>query len=294
MNQNTNKANSQIIRHRFASVKGRKVFYREAGDKSLPTLLLLHGLPTSSQMFRGLMQALAEKFHLIAPDYIGFGYSDAPSKSEFKYTFDHLAEYVDGLTEVLDLKSYVLYMQDYGGPSGFRLFTKHPEKVNGLIIQNANAYMEGVGEMPKKALLPLWEHRNAETEKPAKDFLSAATTKFHWTVGAKSEENINPDNWILDQTFLDRPGTQAYQIDLLENYKTNVAAYGIWQEAFRKHQPKTLIVWGKNDPFFVQPGAEAYLRDLPKAKLILLDAGHFILDENLPRVSQEILETFSF
>jgi pimeloyl-ACP methyl ester carboxylesterase len=264
---------SGLTRHRIATVNGRKVFYREAGNPASPTIVLLHGLPTSSQMFRNLIPALADRFHLIAPDYIGFGHSEAPSRDEFEYTFDHLAASVRGLLEQLGLRSYILYMQDYGGPVGFRLFAEKPEQVKGFIIQNANAYLEGVGELPKSALLPLWENRNAETEKPAREFLNAASTRFHWTVGARDVENINPDNWILDQAFLDRPGTQAYQVDLLENYKTNVASYESWQAAFRIYRPKTLIVWGDKDPFFVQPGARAYLRDLPEAKLVWLDAG---------------------
>ena len=212
------------IFHRTATVKGRKIFYREAGDPSAPTILLLHGLPTSSQMFRDLMPALADRFHLIAPDYVGFGHSDAPSNKEFTYTFDNLADHVAGLVDVLGLKSYILYMQDYGGPVGFRLFTKSPEKVKGFIIQNANAYMEGVGDAPKGVLLPLWEKRTPETEKAPREFVGLEGTKFHWLVGAKDPEAINPDNWVLDQALLDRPGVQDYQVDLLENYKTNIAS----------------------------------------------------------------------
>ena len=278
--------------HRTAIVNGRKIFYREAGDPAAETILLLHGLPTSSQMFRDLIPALADRFHLVAPDYVGFGHSDAPSNKEFTYSFDNLAAHVAGLVDVLGLKSYILYMQDYGGPIGFRLFTQHPDRVKGFIIQNANAYLEGVGEEPKKALLPLWENRTPETEKAARDFVSIEGTKFHWMVGAKDPEAINPDNWILDQALLDRPGTQDYQVDLLENYKTNIALYSAWQAAFREHRPKTLIVWGKNDPFFVPPGARAYLNDLPDAKLVWLDSGHFVLDENGPRVAAEIRAAF--
>ena len=278
--------------HRTAMVNGRKIFYREAGDPAAETILLLHGLPTSSQMFRDLIPLLADRFHLIAPDYVGFGHSDAPSNKEFTYTFDNLAAHVSGLVDVLGLKSYILYMQDYGGPIGFRLFTQRPERVKGCIIQNANAYMEGVGDAPKKALLPLWENRNAETEKAAREFVSPEGTKFHWLVGARDPEAINPDNWILDQALLDRPGTQDYQVDLLENYKTNIALYPVWQAAFREHQPKTLIVWGKNDPFFIPPGARAYLNDIPDAKLVWLDSGHFVLDENGSRVAAEIKATF--
>ena len=284
---------STQIFHRTATVKGRKIFYREAGDPSAPTMLLLHGLPTSSQMFRDLMPALADRFHLIAPDYVGFGHSDAPSNKEFTYTFDNLADHVAGLVDVLGLKSYILYMQDYGGPVGFRLFTKSPEKVKGFIIQNANAYMEGVGDAPKAVLLPLWEKRTPETEKAPREFVGLEGTKFHWLVGAKDPEAINPDNWVLDQALLDRPGVQDYQVDLLENYKTNIGLYPEWQAAFRSHKPKTLIIWGKNDPFFIPPGARAYLNDLPNAKLVWLDAGHFVLDENGPQVAAEIKAVFA-
>ncbi|MGH8290941.1 MAG: alpha/beta fold hydrolase [Steroidobacteraceae bacterium] len=274
--------------HRTATVNGRKVFYREAGDPSAATIVLLHGLPTSSQMFRNLMPALADQFHLIAPDYIGFGHSEAPSRDQFVYSFDNLAVHVAGLVDELRLTSYILYMQDYGGPIGFRLFVQRPDQVKGFIIQNANAYLEGVGEAPKNALGPLWKKRTAETEKAAREFVSIEGTKYHWLVGAKEAEAVNPDNWTLDQALLERPGTQDYQVDLLENYKTNIARYSDWQAAFRKHRPKTLIVWGKNDPFFTPAGARAYLKDLPDAKLVWLDAGHFVLDENTPRVAAEI------
>ncbi len=279
--------------YRTATVNGRKIFYREAGDPAAQTILLLHGLPTSSQMFRDLMPPLADRFHLVAPDYVGFGHSDAPSREDFRYTFDNLAAHVAGLVDVLGLTSYILYMQDYGGPIGFRLFAERPDHVKGFIVQNANAYLEGVGDAPKQALGPLWEKRTPETEKAARDFLSVEGTKFHWQVGAKDPEAINPDNWALDQALLDRPGTQDYQVDLLENYKTNIALYPTWQAAFRQHKPKTLIVWGKHDPFFIPPGARAYLNDLPEAKLVWLDSGHFVLDENAPQVAAEIKAVFS-
>ncbi len=279
--------------HRTVEVNGRKIFYREAGDPAAPTILLLHGLPTSSQMFRDLMPALADRFHLIAPDYVGFGHSDAPPRGEFAYTFDNLAAHVSGLVDALGLDSYILYMQDYGGPVGFRLFTQRPERVTGFVIQNANAYMQGVGDAPKQVLLPLWESRTPETEAPARAFVSLEGTKFHWLVGAKDPEAINPDNWVLDQVLLDRPGMQDCQVDLLENYKTNIALYPEWQAAFRVHAPKTLIVWGKHDPFFIPPGARAYLDDLPDARLVWLDAGHFVLDENGPQVAAEIRTTFA-
>jgi pimeloyl-ACP methyl ester carboxylesterase len=279
--------------HRTAVVNGLKVFYREAGDPAAPTILLLHGLPTSSRMFRDLIPALADRFHLVAPDYIGFGHSDAPPHDAFAYTFDNLADHVGGLIDVLGLTSSILYMQDYGGPIGLRLFTQRPEQIEGFIIQNANAYMEGVGEGPKKVLLPLWENRTTETEKPARAFVSLEGTKYHWLVGAKEPEAIDPDKWVLDQALLDRPGVQDAQVDLLENYKTNVALYPAWQAAFRTHRPRTLIVWGKNDPFFIPAGASAYLNDLPDARLVWLDSGHFVLDENAPQVAAEIKAMFA-
>lgn len=279
--------------YHYATVNGRKVFYREAGDPSLPTIILLHGFPTSSFMFRDLIPQLAGKFHVIAPDYIGFGQSDAPSATEFDYSFDNLTTHVTGLIDQLGLKSYVLYMQDYGGPVGFRIFTQRPGAVKGFVIQNTNAYMEGVGDPPKLVFLPLWAHRDAKSEEGARSFLQAGTTQFQYTVGAKNPDAISPDNWTHDQALLDRPGTDAYQLNLLENYKTNVALYDSWHAAFRQHSPKTLILWGKHDPFFIEAGATAFLRDLPKAKLVWLDAGHFVLDENAATVAAEITAAFA-
>jgi pimeloyl-ACP methyl ester carboxylesterase len=279
--------------YKFATVSDRQVFYREAGDPALPTIILLHRFPTSSHMYRDLIPLLADKFHVLAPDYIGFGQSDAPAASDFAYNFDNLTAHVAGLIDQLNLKAYTLYMQDYGGPVGFRLFTQHPERVTGLIIQNANAYLEGVGDMAKEIFLPLWRKRDATTEAAARSFLAAGTTKFQYQVGARNPEAISPDNWTIDQALLDRPGTDAYQLDLLEDYKSNVALYETWHAAFRQHQPKTLIVWGKNDPFFLPAGATAFRQDLPEAKLSWLDAGHFVLDENAASVAAEIKQTFA-
>jgi pimeloyl-ACP methyl ester carboxylesterase len=284
---------SPTVRFHTASVQGRTVFYREAGDPALPAIVLLHGFPSSSHMFRDLIPALADRFHVIAPDYIGFGHSEAPAADAFAYTFDSLTAHVTGLIDHLGLESYLLYMQDYGGPVGFRIFTQRPRQVAGLVIQNANAYMEGVGGMPQQVFLPLWAERNATTEAAARGFLAAETTRFQYMVGAKDEQAISPDNWLVDQALLDRPGTDAYQLDLLENYKTNVALYDAWHAAFREHRPRTLIVWGAKDPFFTVAGAEAFKRDLPQARLVLLDAGHFILDEKTPEVAQEIKAFFA-
>ena len=279
--------------YHFAPVKGRQVFYREAGDPAKPAIILLHGFPTSSHMYRNLIPLLADRFHVIAPDFIGFGQSDAPPAADFRYDFDNLAAHAGGLIEQLSVSSYILYMQDYGGPVGFRLFAEHPERVTGFVIQNANAYMEGVGELPKQVFLPLWNRRDAASEEAARGFLTAETTKFQYQVGAANAEAISPDNWTIDQALLDRPGTDAYQLDLLEDYKSNVALYDSWQAAFRRHQPKTLIVWGKHDPFFVPAGAEAYRRDLPEATLTWLDAGHFVLDENAGAVAAGIKSVFA-
>lgn len=279
--------------HKFATVSGRQVFYREAGDRAAPTILLLHGFPTSSHMFRDLIPLLANNYYVLAPDYIGFGQSDAPSAGEFDYSFDNLTAHVAGLLEQLGVASYILYMQDYGGPIGFRLFSAAPERVTGFVIQNTNAYMAGVGEMPAQIFLPLWKKRDATSEAAARGFLAKETTKFQYMVGAKNPEAISPDNWTIDQPLLDRPGHDAAHLNLLENYKTNVALYDSWHHAFRAHRPKTLIVWGKNDPFFIPAGAEAYLEDLPKARLVWLDAGHFVLDENAATVAAEIKRDFA-
>jgi pimeloyl-ACP methyl ester carboxylesterase len=279
--------------YHFATVKGRNVFYREAGDPTHPTILLLHGFPTSSHMYRDLIPQLADRFHVIAPDYIGFGQSDAPSVEAFTYSFESLTDHVAGLLDLLRVRSYLLYMQDYGGPIGFRLFTQHPEQVTGLVVQNANAYLEGVGDLPRQIFLPLWAERNATTEAAAQSFLAPETTKFQYQVGARNPEAISPDNWTIDQALLDRPGTDAYQLDLLENYKSNVALYDRWHAAFRDHQPKTLILWGRQDPFFIPAGAEAFRTDLPEARLVWLDAGHFVLDENAATVAAEIKADFA-
>lgn len=279
--------------YKTATVGGRKIFYREAGDAALPTIVLLHGFPTSSFMFRNLIPLLADRFHVIAPDYVGFGQSDAPAASEFDYTFDNLTAHVAGLIDALGLTSYILYMQDFGGPVGFRLFAQRPEAVRGFVIQNTNAYMAGVGEPAAQVFLPLWENRNAETEAAARGFLAAGTTQFQYLVGARDEAAISPDNWTHDQALLDRPGTDAYMLDLLDDYKTNVAAYDSWHAAFRAHTPKTLITWGRGDPFFTPAGAEAFLADLPDAKLVWLDSGHFVLDENAETVAAEIIDTFA-
>ena len=244
-------------------------------------------------MFRELIPVLADRFHLIAPDFIGFGYSEAPSRNEFDYTFENLTTHVRGLLEQLKITSYVFYLHDIGGPVGFRIFEETPHQVKGFIIQNANTYEEGVAEEAKQALGPFWGHRNEETEKPAKQFMAPAYVEYLWKVGARDETSINPDNWLIDQTLLARPGTEASMLDIVENLKTNAPLYSIWQAALRAHQPKMLILWGNKDPLFIPPGAEGYLRDLPNAKLVWLNAGHFVLAENLQTVAAEIRTAFA-
>jgi pimeloyl-ACP methyl ester carboxylesterase len=272
------------------SVKGLEVFYREAGPKDAPTIVLLHGFPSSSHMFRELIPRLADRFHVIAPDYIGFGYSAQPAATEFKYTFDNLTEHVEKLLfDVIGLRKFSVYVQDYGAPVGFRIATRHPEAIEGIIVQNGNAYVEGISPA-FEPLKPFWANRNAETEKPARALLTAETMRFQYTHGAKNLANINPDSYTFDQHFLDRPGNDAIQLDLFHNYPSNVALYDEWHQYFRDKQPRTLIVWGQNDPFFTVEGAKAFLTDLPKAELHLLDTGHFALEEKCVYIADRILE----
>ena len=276
----------------YAAVRGLKMFYREAGSKDSPTIVLLHGFPSSSHMFRDLIPKLADKFHIIAPDYIGFGYSDAPDVSKFEYTFDNLAAYIEEfLFETLALKKFSIYVQDYGAPIGYRIAFKHQDAIEGIIVQNGNAYVEGIGSAfdPMK---PFWEKRTPETEAPVRGLLTPETTIFQYTHGVKDISRISPDSYTVDQHFLDRPGNDAIQLNLLHNYQSNLALYNGWHEFFRNKQPKTLIVWGKNDPFFTVEGAQAYLRDIPKAELNLLDTGHFALEDSCTFIAQKIFNFF--
>ena len=266
--------------YQHATVRGLKMFYREAGSKTSPTIVLLHGFPSSSHMFRDLIPKLQDKLHLIAPDYIGFGYSDAPGVNEFEYTFDNLAAYVEELLfGVLGLKKFSIYVQDYGAPVGYRIAYKHQDAIEGIIVQNGNAYAEGIGA-GFDAMKPFWANRNAENEKPVRALLTKEATLFQYTHGVKDPSCISPDSYTVDQHFLDRPGNDAIQLNLLHNYQSNLPHYPEWQQFFRSRQPKTLIVWGKNDPFFTVEGAKAYLRDIPKAELHLLDTGHFALEDS--------------
>lgn len=281
-----------MTRFQYASVRGLKMFYREAGKKGSPTIVLLHGFPSSSHMFRDLIPKLETKFHIIAPDYIGFGYSAAPDVSEFDYTFDNLAAHVEELLfGQLGLTRFSIYVQDYGAPIGYRIASKHPDAIEGMIVQNGNAYVEGIGPAfdPMK---PFWANRNPESEVPVRALLAKETTVFQYTHGVKDTELISPDAYTFDQLFLDRPGNDAIQLNLLHNYQANLSHYDEWHQFFRNKQPKTLIVWGKNDPFFTVEGAQAYLRDIPKAELHLLDTGHFALEDHADLIAEHIVQFF--
>ena len=266
--------------HNFATIDGRKIFYRDAGPATAPAVVLLHGFPSSSHMFRDLIPKLAGDFRVIAPDYLGFGYSDQPGAREYPYTFDNLAGLIEKLLfEELKVSRFAIFVQDYGAPVGFRIASRHPEAITGIVVQNGNAYVEGISPAfePLKAF---WTNRTVATEQPVRDLLTAQTTRFQYTHGAKEPSKISPDSYTFDQLFLDRPGNDAIQLDLFHNYPSNVALYDEWHAYFRKHQPPMLIVWGQNDPFFTVDGARAFQRDLPKAELHLLDGGHFVLEEH--------------
>lgn len=266
------------------TVGGVDIFYREAGPQGAPAVLLLHGFPSSSHMFRDLIPVLADRFRVVAPDYPGFGLSGMPGPADYAYTFDHLAETVAGFTDAVGLTEYALYMQDYGGPVGFRLATARPDRVRGLVVQNANAYLEGLSEN----LAPLSAYMadpTPETEAPVRGFLTADTTKFQWTHGTRHPERIDPAFWVHDQYFLDRPGNDAVQLALFRDYATNPPLYPAWQAYLRTRRPPTLVVWGENDPFFTPAGAEAFRRDVPEAEVHLLDTGHFVLADHAGEVA---------
>jgi pimeloyl-ACP methyl ester carboxylesterase len=279
-----------MTRYRNTTIDGLNVFYREAGPKDAATIVLLHGFPSSSHMFRDLIPKLSDRFHVIAPDYIGFGFSAQPAAGEFKYTFDNLTLYVEKLLfGTLGLKKFSIYVQDYGAPVGFRIATRHPEAIEGIVVQNGNAYVEGISAA-FDPLKPFWANRNAETETPVRSLLTLQTTQFQYTHGMKDASAVSPDSWTFDQHFLDRPGNDAIQLDLFHNYTSNVALYDEWHRYFRDKQPRTLIVWGQNDPFFTVAGANAFLKDLPNAELHLLDSGHFAIEDSADFIAERIRE----
>ena len=275
--------------HRTISIEGVEIAYREAGDPARPTVLLLHGFPTSSQMFRNLIPELAQRYHVLAPDYPGYGSSAMPSRETFEYSFANMANIVDGFITEKGVSSYAIYLMDYGAPVGFRLFAKHPERVTSFIIQNGNAYDEGLLEFwdPIKAY---WANGSQENREALRGLLSLDATKWQYTHGVGDPEKISPDTWHTDQYLLDREGNQEIQLDMFASYATNVAEYGRWQQLFREHQPPALIVWGSNDHIFPADGAHPYKRDLANLEFHLLDTGHFALEEYGERIASEMLD----
>lgn len=278
----------QGVTYNAAEVGEVSIFYREAGPKDAPTILLLHGFPSSSHMFRDLIPELAQDYHVVAPDYPGFGQSSAPDADDYDYDFATLAQTMDAFTQQIGLASYTLYMQDFGGPVGLRLAQKHPERVEGLIIQNATFHAEGWSPDVVSQFAPFWAERTDQTEQPLRAFLQPETTKWQYTQGAGRPERLSPDAWVSDQAGLDRPGNAAIQLEYLWNYQDNVANYPAWQTYLETAQPDTLIVWGQNDPFFTQAGVDALQTLLPKAEVTLYDAGHFALETHAPEIAEEI------
>jgi pimeloyl-ACP methyl ester carboxylesterase len=280
-------APSGVVAHRTVDIDGVSVFYREAGDPAKPTVLLLHGFPTSSQMFRNLIPVLAEKYHVLAPDYPGYGASDAPARDAFDYTFANYAEIVEKFIDKKGVEQFSVYLMDYGAPVGFRLFEKNPDRVSAFIIQNGNAYEEGLKEFwdPIKAY---WKTGAKEQRDALRPFLTLETTQWQYTHGQPNPELISPDTWHTDQYYLDRPGNKEIQLDLFYDYRTNVEKYATWQALFRKYQTPTLIVWGKNDHIFPDAGAYPYRRDLNNVEFHILDGGHFALESHGELIADEI------
>jgi pimeloyl-ACP methyl ester carboxylesterase len=274
--------------YKTVTIEGLDIFYREAGSPDDPTILLLHGFPTSSHMFRNLIQVLSDRFHLVAPDYPGFGNSSMPSVEEYDYTFDGIAGIIDSFTEKLGLHKYSLYMMDYGAPVGYRLAVKHPERVESMIVQNGNAYEEGLREFwdPIKAY---WKEKSKENGDVLRNsLLTIEATKWQYTNGVRNPETIAPENWFHDQYLMDRPGNKDIQLQLFYDYGSNPPLYPDWQAYFREYQPPTLIAWGKNDYIFPEEGAHPYKRDLKNIEFHILDTGHFALEEDGDKIAHLI------
>lgn len=272
------------ISYHTVDVDGVKVFYREAGSPGAAKLLLLHGFPTSSHMFRDLIPPLADRYHIIAPDLPGFGQSDAPKG---RNTFDSIAETIDRFTEVVGFDRYAIYVFDYGAPTGFRLAVKHPERITAIISQNGNAYEEGLSE-GWNPIQAYWRDASEENRNALKAFLQPDATAWQYTHGVPDASKVSPDGYSLDSFYLARLGAEKVQLDLFGDYKSNVALYPTFQAYFRTHKPRLLAIWGKHDPFFLPPGAEAYRRDIPEAIVKMLDTGHFALETHAAEIAAEI------
>jgi pimeloyl-ACP methyl ester carboxylesterase len=273
------------IAYRNIDVDGLKLFYREAGDPGAPKLLLLHGFPSSSHMFRDLIPLLADRFHIVAPDLPGFGQSDDPKAN----SFDSIADTIERFTEMVGFDRFAVYVFDYGAPTGFRLAVRHPERITAIISQNGNAYVEGLsdGWNPIRAY---WEDASDANRAALRAMLTPETTHWQYTHGVSDPAQVSPDGYTLDAHYLMRPRADVVQLDLFGDYQSNVALYPAFQDYFRTHQPRVLAVWGKNDPFFLPPGAEAFKRDLPEARVVFLDTGHFALETHAREIAAEIAD----
>jgi pimeloyl-ACP methyl ester carboxylesterase len=280
------------IKYRAVEIDALKVFYREAGAPGAPKLLLLHGFPSAGHMFRDLIPLLADRFHIVAPDLPGFGQSDMPSPSQFKYTFDNIARVIDRFTEVVGFDRFAVYVFDYGAPTGFRLAAWHPERITGIISQNGNAYREGLsdGWNPIRAY---WEDPSAVNRNALRTFLAPETTRWQYTHGVPDSAVVSPDGMSLDNFYLARPGADEVQLDLFGDYKSNITLYPAFQDYFRTHKPRFLAVWGKHDPFFLPAGANAFKRDIPQADIRFFDTGHFALETHAEPIALAMREFLS-
>ena len=276
------------VTYRTADVDGLSIFYREAGIAGRPKLLLLHGFPTSSHMFRDLIPLLADRFHIVAPDLPGFGQSDDPKAN----SFDSIADTIERFTEIIGFERFIVYVFDYGAPTGFRLAIRHPERIAGIISQNGNAYVEGLsdGWNPIRAY---WQDASPANREALRAILAPETTRWQYTHGVADPSAVSPDGYTLDDHYLGRPGADVVQLDLFGDYKSNVALYPAFQDYFRAHKPRFLAAWGRNDPFFLPPGAEAFKRDIPEARVTLFDTGHFALETHAAEIAAEIRDFFA-
>ncbi len=281
-----------MIYNRFVTVGNHRVFYREAGDPQAPALLLLHGFPTSSHMFRNLIPLLSDQYHVVAPDLLGFGFSDAPDRKQFQYTFENLANNIEQFVEILKLKQYSLYIFDYGAPVGLRLALKHPEQISAIISQNGNAYKEGLSQ-GWNPIEKYWREKTDANRNALRALLTPEGIKQQYLYGVSDQSLVAPETYTLDATMVSRPGNDEIQLDLFLDYASNVELYPKFQEFFRKKQPPLLAVWGKNDPFFLPPGAEAYKRDIPNAEVRFFETGHFALETHAQNIASTIREFLS-
>ena len=274
--------------YKTITVDGISIFYREAGNPSDPKMVLLHGFPASSHQYRNLIPALADRFHIVAPDYPGFGNSDSPNPDGFNYTFDHLSEVMEDFLKAVGFTYFGLYIQDYGGPIGLRIITRHPEWLEWLIVQNANSYEIGFTNIWNSMRNALWKNRSPETEEPLSQFLHLEAIRGIYLHGHTNPEVISPDTWNMDFRFIERPNSHRIHMDLFYDYRNNVTLYPKWQKFLQENQPKSLIFWGQNDMIFSREGGEAYINDLPHAEIHRLDSGHFALEDCLDKISSNM------